>query len=120
MRIAVFSALGLFLLLFLLLWLIRQIRYEITPRNLQVTLFGLCLRRLPLAQIETVSKRRSDGWAENWWNTTRPGHRALFIRRRRGLIRNFVITPRNRYMFRAELLRAVEEEREAARPGPSS
>jgi hypothetical protein len=108
MKIAVFVALSVLLLIFLLLWLLRHIRYSITPRHLKISLFGLSLRRIPLTQIESISKRRAEGWAENWWNTTKPGHRALVIRKRRGLIKNLVITPRNRYIFKADLQRAID------------
>src|SRR2546429_6606696 len=91
---------GLFILLVL------QLRYRVTQRHLQVTLFGLCLRRVKLSDIEHVSKRQAN-WAEKWYNTLRPAHRVLVVRRRRGWFKDFVLTPKNRYVFKTELERAV-------------
>lgn len=109
MQTAVFITLGVFLYVLLFTWLVQFLRYRITPRHFKVTLFGLCLRRIPLDEIESVSKKRhAVGWTENWWNTLHPNHRMLVIRRRRGLRRNLVITPRNRYVFKANLERALQ------------
>src|SRR5438094_3968103 len=105
MKTVVFSALGLLLLCFLFSWVVTHIHYRITSRHVKITLFGVCLRRVRLSNIASVSKRRTDGWAEKWWSTLRPNHRSLVIRRKRGLVRNIIITPRNRYVFKAELER---------------
>ena len=86
--------------------LITRLRYAITERHLKVTLFGVCLRRIKLADIDSVSKRQSI-WAEKWYSTLRPYHRMLVIRRRRGLFKDFIITPQNRYVFKSELERAI-------------
>lgn len=106
-QIAVFSALGLLLLVFFAVWLMTRIRYRITPDRLQVTLFGLPVRQMPLTDIESIGKRRTGGWSELWYNTTRPSHRRLIIRRSRGLFRSWCISPRNRYVFKADLERAI-------------
>jgi hypothetical protein len=108
MKVFIFGALGLLLLCFLFSWVITHVHYHITHRHVKITLFGIVLRRVRISNIASVSKRRADGWAENWWSTLRPHHRSLVIRRKRGLLRNVVITPRNRYVFKAELERAVE------------
>src|SRR5947207_2893802 len=108
MKMFVFGALGLLLFLFFLRWLITRVRYHIAHRHLKITLLGVTLRRIRLSDISAVSKRRGEGWAEHWWSTLRPNHRSLVIRRRRGLFRNVIITPRNRYIFKAELERAME------------
>ena len=79
-----------------------QLRYVITDRHLKVTLFGISLRRINLSDIECVSKRRS-GLAEKWHNTLSPSHRVIVVRRRRGWLRDFVVTPKNRYVFKTEL-----------------
>ncbi|MBI3414918.1 MAG: hypothetical protein HY043_06275 [Verrucomicrobia bacterium] len=92
----------------LALSLVTLIRYRITSQNLEVRFLGLCLRRLPLDDIRYISKHRS-GWAEFWWNTPWPAKRVLVIRRRSGWLKNFVITPRNRYVFKAELNRARQQ-----------
>ncbi len=98
--LAVVATGGLFLLLAL------QLRYAITTRHLKVKLFGLCVRRIKIADIEYVSKRQTT-WAEKWYNTLHPSHRVLVIHRRRGWFKDFVITPRNRYVCKAELERAL-------------
>src|SRR5437773_5149568 len=99
MKVFVFWALGLLLLCFFFTWVITHVHYHITHRHVKITLFGIVLRRVRLSNIASVSKRRAGGWAENWWSTLRPHHRSLVIRRKRGMIRNVVITPRNRYVF---------------------
>ncbi len=108
MKTFVFSALGFLILVFCFAWLVTFIRYGITPRHFKVTLFGFCLRRILLEDIESVTKRHPEGWAENWWNTLHPSHRTLVVRRRGGLIKNIVITPRNRYVFKANLEKAIQ------------
>ena len=110
MKVFVFSALGLLLLIFLMAWLITRVRYVITPRHVRVLLFGVAIRRIPIRTIESVSKRRSPGLAENWWSTLSPKHRSLVLRRKTGLIRNVVLTPRNRYAFKFELDRIISEQ----------
>jgi len=104
----VFSALGLLILAFGFTWLVTFVRYRITPRHFKVTLLGMTLRRIRLEDIESVTKRRPVGFAENWWSTLKPSHRTLVIRRGRGLIKNIVITPRNRYVFKTSLEKAIQ------------
>jgi len=91
---------GLFILLAL------QLQYVITQHHLKVVLFGLCIRRIRISDIDYVSKRQAK-WAEKWYNTLHPTHRILVIHRRRGWLKDFVITPRNRYVCKAELERAL-------------
>lgn len=107
MEIAVFTALALLLYIFLVIWMVTRLRYQITRRHFRISLFGLTLRRIPLSNIHSVTKRRAVGLAENWWNTLHPGHRLLVIRLRRGWRPNIVITPRNRYVFKSNLERAL-------------
>ncbi len=119
-KIGVFAALGLVVAGFVFVWLVTRIRYRIGSRQLKVVLFGLAVRRISLLSIEAISKRPGDGLTERWWSTMHPKHRILVIRRKRGLFRNFVITPRNRYVFKAELEKAISRaERHAGGP-PSS
>ena len=94
-----------------------RLRYSIRRRHFRVTLFGVCLRRVALRNIESVSKRRS-GWVEKWFNTLQPSHRVLYLRRRRGLFRDFGITPRNRYAFRVELEKAIAGAQSKEPAGP--
>jgi hypothetical protein len=107
MKIFVFCSLGVLVGILLFVWLVTRIRYRIGSRHVKVLLFGLCLRRVALVNIESISKRRGDGWAENWSSTLHPKHRMLVLRRRRGLFRNFVVTPKNRYIFKTDLERAM-------------
>ena len=119
MRIAVFIALGVLLSAFFFVWLMTRIRYRIGSRHVKVLLFGICIRRVALTSIDSVSKRRGDGLAEHWWSTMKPKHRILVIRRKRGLCRNFVITPKNRYIFRTDLERAMQRVGAALAPARS-
>jgi hypothetical protein len=57
-----------------------------------------------------VSKRRPKGLAENWCNTIHPSHRMLVLHLNRGLRRNLIITPRNRYVFRTEIEKLLGKE----------
>jgi len=106
MKLVVFVLLGAFASAGLLGALASRLRYVLTGRHLKVTLFGLCVRRIRLADIDSVSKRQSY-WAEKWFNTLKPAHRMLVIRRRRGWLKDFIITPKNRYVFKAELEQAL-------------
>jgi hypothetical protein len=120
MRTTVYVVLGVLIGTPGLVWLMTCLRYHISRRHLKITLFGVCLRRVALADIHYVTKRRPDGWTEHWWNTIRPNHRMLVIRRYRGLCRNLVITPRNRYVFKSDLERAIKKSDPAAEGAPES
>lgn len=119
MELAVYTAFGLLVLILLLAWAVTFIQYRITPRSLKVVWMGIPLRRVLLTDIEAVSKRPGPGRTENWWNTFKPNHRILIIRRRRGVFRNFAITPTNRYVFRAELENAIQSATNASIPKTS-
>lgn len=99
-----------------LVWLTRRFRYQITAEAVEVLLFGVPVRRVRLEDIRAVSKRRSF-WSEHWWNTHRPHRRLLVIHRHRGLFKNFVITPRKRYVFKAHLERAIRQLHDARYAG---
>lgn len=107
MKTALFCSAGLLVVGLVLLWLYLQLRYCITPQHLQILLFGRVVREFPLTEIEAVTKRKPTGRAEHWYNTLRPAHRCLLIRRSRGWSRNVMISPRNRYVFKADLERAI-------------
>lgn len=106
-ELAVFCALGLVLFTMFVVWLQRQLRYRINLTHFEVLLFGLPLRRVRLEHIRSVSKRRPEGLSEYWYNTLHPSHRRLVIRLSRGLRRNLVISPRNRYILKTDLEHAV-------------
>jgi len=106
MKLAVLILLGAMAGTGLFIMLALRLRYVITQRHLKVTLFGLCIRRIKISDIDYVSKRQAN-WAEKWHNTMQPTHRILVIHRRRGWLKDFVITPKNRYVCKAELERAL-------------
>src|SRR5437762_14081641 len=106
MKLAVLILLGAMAGTGLFIMLALRLRYVITQRHLKVTLFGLCIRRIKISDIDYVSKRQAN-WAEKWCNTMHPTHRILVIHRRRGWLKDFVITPKNRYVCKAELERAL-------------
>lgn len=107
MKMVVFCALGLLLAAFLFVGVVTRVRYRIGSKHLKVLLFGVCIRRLPLLHVDSISKRKGEGLTEYWWSTFRPKHRLLVVRRKRGLFRNFGITPKNRYIFKTDLERAL-------------
>jgi hypothetical protein len=100
-------------LLGVLAWSRTRLRYRITRSHLKIYWFGIPVRRCLLQQIDYISKHQR-GWAEHWENTWRSSHRRLVIHRRRGLVRQLVISPVFRYEFRRELEAAV-----AAIQGPN-
>jgi hypothetical protein len=101
-------------------WLMTRLRYHISRRHVKITLLGICLRRIALEDIHYVTKRRPNGWTEHWWNTIQPKHRTLVIRRYRGLCRNVEITPRNRYVFKTDLERAIKRTEPPAEDAPEN
>lgn len=87
-----------------------QLRYQIGRSQLRICLWGVTLRRVPLEDIEKVSKprrRHSRIGYENWTNTLDGTHRELVIHRRTGLFRKLLVSPSNRYEFRKRLETAV-------------
>ena len=89
----------------LAVWAASFLRYAVEPPYLKINWLGLTLRRIRLDDIKGISTRPV-WFAERWRNTFHSADRRLVIRRRTGWCRNFVITPRHRYMFRAEMLNA--------------
>jgi hypothetical protein len=98
------------LIVFLLVaFLVGTIDYRITAKHLQVTLLGVPIRRLRLDNIRHISTRRP-GFSERWQNHLfLKRDRSLFIEKRSGLIRHFLITPEQRFVFKAALDRAVRQ-----------
>lgn len=103
-----------------LLWLMRSVHYRIGSKELKVMVLGVCLRRVPLESITGVSKRRPKGFAEYWLSTFKPKHRLLTIRLSGGLRRHLCISPKNRYVFLADLKNAIRRVNPQAMMGPTS
>ncbi len=92
----------------LLLWSTTRINYHITARHLQVTWLGLPVRRIRLDDIKYISTKPCV-WGEKWFNTLRVGNRLLVIHRRSGWFRNFLISPKNPFVFKTELYEARKQ-----------
>ena len=82
-------------------WALPRIDFRVESKTVVIECMGLALRRIPLADINRVSKRLK-GKPEVWRNTLRGNHRMLVLYRKNGM-RPVVITPRNRYVFRNQL-----------------
>jgi hypothetical protein len=83
------------------------IRYEITSTHLEIRWLFATLRRFRLDDIKHVSTKGSL-WAEKWYNTWRVRNRRLTLHRRTGLFKLVAISPKNPFVFKAELNRAIE------------
>ena len=82
-------------------WAIPRIDFRVGSKTVVIECMGLALRRIPLADINRVSKRLK-GKPEVWRNTLRGNHRMLVLYRKNGM-RPVLITPPNRYVFRNQL-----------------
>ena len=92
-------------LVIVLLCSIITIHYHITSTHLKITWLGIPVRWLRLDDIKYVSTKRCF-WAERWYNTLFVSNRLLVIHRRKGLYKAFIITPKNPFVFKAELYQA--------------
>jgi len=106
------AALSGLLVLFVAVVLVRvlgAIDYRIGPKAVIITLFGLPVRRIRLDNIRHISSRRT-GFCESWPNVLLiKRDRILVIEKRRGLSKRVLITPVQRYVFKAALDRAIRE-----------
>ena len=84
---------------------VTTVRYQITARHLRVSWFGLPVRWVALEDIRHIGTRPV-AWAERWPNVLFNSGRTLMIRRRRGLCKNFLITPPYPYEFKTSLEQA--------------
>ena len=87
----------------ILYFAITRIAYVVDERYLRVVLGKVTLRKIALSDIAFVDTA-APFWNEHWCNTVFTGKRVVRIRRRTGLIRNFIITPVNRH----DLLRQIQ------------
>jgi hypothetical protein len=107
MKLVVFAAAGLMFFALFVVWLQTRIQYRIGSKHLKILCLGLTLRRIDLADIKRISKRKPPRLAEYWYSTLKPKHRLLAIQRNGGLRKFVVISPRNRYVFMADLQNAI-------------
>jgi len=82
------------------------IRYRIFDGCVKITWLLFTLRRIPLDDIKYVSTKPV-WYAEKWYNTAVLRHRRLTIYRKDGLSRPISISPRNPFVFKAELDQAM-------------
>jgi hypothetical protein len=87
---------------------VLAINYRVTARHLQVTWLRIPIRSVRLDHIRNIGTVPVF-WAERWPNTFSVGNRCLVIRKRGWLFRHLVITPKNPFVFRAELVRARDK-----------
>lgn len=97
---------GLIALIVALLLIIPSIRYRVTSRWLLISILGLPVRWVSLRNIRYITDHAKE-FAESWPNTFSPHTRLLYIRKRRGFIRTLKITPQKRFVFKAELEKAI-------------
>ena len=90
----------------LIMYLVMQIRYTIDDEYVRVIWIGRTVRKISLHDIEDVDTH-CPLWNEHWCNTFFPSGRLVRIRRKSGLFRNFVISPRDRDDFIRQLRRRV-------------
>jgi len=91
-----------FALIALILWLVFRIRYTVDNEYVRVVVFGVTVRRIALSDIE-FADTAAPFWNEHWCNTLCACGRIVRLRRKSGLVRNFIITPVDRDAFLAEL-----------------
>ena len=96
-------------------FLLKGVQYRIGRSKLRICVWGLKLRSIAYEDIEQVSKTRSRP-AENWGTTLQFGHRQLVICRKTGFLREVIITPQMRYVFRNDLEEAIARWMESLHP----
>ena len=81
---------------------VASLRYLVDDRSVRVVCWGITLRKIALTDIVDISTA-TPFWNEHWCNTFWPFGRTVCLRRRTGLFRNFIITPKNRDEFIRDL-----------------
>ena len=91
-----------------ILLIVPLIRYRLTTRNLVITFLGIPVRWVSLKNIRYISDYVKEV-SEPWPNTFNSNGRQLFILKQRGLFRCLMITPPKRFVFKAEIERAIRK-----------
>ena len=97
---------GLAALILVVMLIIPTIRYRVTKRNLVITALGLPVRWVSLKNIRYLTDHSKEV-SESWPNCFTTVGRTLFIRKRHGLFRTLMITPGKRFVFKAEVEKAI-------------
>jgi hypothetical protein len=96
---------------------VGSIRYRVTGDAVEVLLLGRRVRRIAFDDIEEVSRRGAiihESWSgPRFWN-------AVTLRRRRGLLRNVIITPDDPDRFVERLERILAERAACGATGSSA
>jgi hypothetical protein len=108
------------LLIAWVMYLRTRIRYSIGPNHLNILLLGIPIRRVRLDNIRHIHGRKTK-FAERWGNMVLTRYdRVLVIEKHRGLIKRCLITPDKRYVFKAELERAMQARAAARHVAPEA
>lgn len=91
-----------------LLLIVPTMRYRVTKRALVITALGLPVRWVSLKNIRYITDYAREV-AEPWPNAYNANGRQLFVRKRRGIFHTLMITPEKRFVFKAEIERAIRE-----------
>lgn len=75
--------------------------FTVDATHVRVRVYGWTVRKVALPDIEYAAHDWKL-WNEHWTNTINP-KRMVLLRRRTGLIKNFIISPRDTAQFLAEL-----------------
>ena len=93
---------GVFCIACAFLWLLCfKIKFRVTPSHVEVVVLKWAVRRVALDDIEFADRRWC--WWNEHYNTTLNPKRIVRLRRRTGIVRNFIITPRSPVEFLADL-----------------
>lgn len=95
-------------LIVVVLSVVPLIRYRLTSRRLFITVLGIPIRWVSLKNIRYLSDHARDA-AEPWANTFTRKNRSLYVRKRRGLFRYLHLTPEKRFVFKAEVEKAIRQ-----------
>jgi len=106
MVVTIASGLAALILAFLVV--VPTIRYRLTKSRLVISLLGVPVRWVSLKNIRYITDFTKD-FAEPWPNTHNSLGRQLYIRKRHGLFHTLLITPQKRFVFKAEIERAIRE-----------
>lgn len=99
---------GLAALILAVLLIIPTIKYRVTENNLVISALGVPVRWVSLKNIRYLTDH-STKVSEPWPNCYTTLGRTLFIRKRRGILRTLMISPIKRFVFKAEVERAIRE-----------
>ena len=88
-------------ILLFVFWAMPRIDFRVGSNAVVIEWMSFSLRRIPLSDINRVSKRLK-GKPAIWRNTLNGNHKMLVLYRKSGR-RPVVITPHNRYVFRNQL-----------------